>query len=406
MTPVPVLPAVVTELAGTRPRPRAVAALRAGLHARRLLLLKALLVRVERLGARTAASAARRDFERDWRLLEQAERTDAAAVRDVVDYPMTGAWLAEALAAPEGPAFEEHLAHFHGVAVAAALRAGRAVDPAPAPSRALVLPGLGVLVHRAGRIRLSGAARGTVTDGEGREVPGWTALRTLPGGGVVLDDLDPYRVPPQGIGPAGLPAAERPRSAHRLWARRWREAHALLSVTDPGRAAETGAVLRAVVPLAHSGADGAMSATLRAAPGAVLAQLPGDAEQLAEALVHEVHHTKLAALQELVPLCRPGGAAVHRVGWRTDPRPVPGVLHGAYAHLALTDLWWRAHTGPAVPRAWRRRAGEQFDKHRDQVGAALSILRESDELTRTGVEFVREMDRCHARLGVAAPGSR
>ncbi|MFG2349972.1 aKG-HExxH-type peptide beta-hydroxylase [Streptomyces phaeochromogenes] len=417
---------VFTELARTRPAAAGTEALRAGLHARRLLLLKSLLVRVEQRST-LLSSAVRQRFEENWVLLERAEQADAVAVRDAVDYPMTGAWLAEALAAPEGPSFEDHLAHFGGVAVAAAVRAGCGVSGTlTLPSKTLALPGLGLLRCSSGSARLSGhtglvriadgvedhhgvVLRSAARAGPGarRPVgggPGWSALRTLPGGAVVFDDLDPYRVSPSGIGPTSLPAAERPHSAHWLWAQKWREAHDLLSSIDPGRVTEIRSVLRAVVPLALPGRDGgsSMSATLRSAPGAILIQLPETAWELAESLVHEVHHTKLAALHELVPLYRPGGGALHRVGWRSDPRPIPGVFQGAYAHLALIDLWWRARTGSATPEKWRLRAAEQFESHQDRIGQALFILLESDELTFAGREFVREMGRRHASLGVAA----
>ncbi|WP_320777074.1 aKG-HExxH-type peptide beta-hydroxylase [Streptomyces sp. CRN 30] len=424
MTSVPVPPAVLAELARTRPTPGCTTALRAALHSRRLLLLKSLLVRLARMSDVTPG--ARREFAADWALLERAERTDAAAVRDVVDYPMTGSWLAAALGAPEGPAFERHLAHFRGVAVAAAVRAGCVDgDTRTVRTGVLSLPGLGVLRCPTGRVRISGrAGLVRIADAAGRDhvvlapraapaeprAPrrpgggsGWSALRALPGSAVVLDDLDPYRVPPHGIGPGALPAAGRPHSAERAWAQRWREAQALLTATDPGRAAETRTVLRAVVPLDPPTCDGVpMSATLRAAPGAVLAQLPAEAPELTESLVHEAHHTKLAALQEVLPLCRPETGALHRVGWRPDPRPVPGVLQGVYAHLALTDLWSRAATGPGMPAAWRRRADERFETYRGEVGEGLSILRESDELTSAGREFVGEMGRRHAHLGKAA----
>ncbi|WP_316959366.1 aKG-HExxH-type peptide beta-hydroxylase [Streptomyces sp. TRM68367] len=423
MTAVPVSTEVFTELARTRPLPAATTALRAALHTRRLLLLKSLLVRVER--RRTALqSVVRRRFEADWTLLERAEHTDAAVVRDVVDYPMTGAWLAEALAAPDGPLFEEHLARLGGVAVAAAVRAGCRFDiTSTLPSDTLSLPGLGLLRCPARRIRLSGDTRAVrITDDAGgsvalaRAMPegadprnrphgslSWTGLRALSGGGAVLDDLDPHRVPPGGIGPAALPAAERTHSGHPAWAARWRTAQALLAVADPGRAAETTALVRAVVPLAspvHIGVP--TSATLRTAPGAVLAQLPADPRDLAELLVHETQHTKLAAFDEMAPLCRPGGGTLHPVAWRRDPRPVPGVLQGAYAHLALLDLWRRARVAPASSPAWRRRAEERFEAHWEGVGEALSILRESDELTSAGREFVHNMATYHRSLGGAA----
>ncbi|MGW2486882.1 aKG-HExxH-type peptide beta-hydroxylase [Streptomyces sp. NPDC001606] len=407
-------------MARAQPLPRATATLLAALHARRMLLLKSLLVRAER--DRSALDGAvRRRFEGDWALLERAERADPAAVRAVLDYPTTGAWLAAALAAPEGPPFEDRLAGLGALAVAAAVRAGcRFTTTRALPAGTLCLPGLGLLRGARGPARLSGRGGALrITDGAGQtlRLPGavpagpgtrwapdgtlaWSALHTLPGSTAVLDDLDPYRVPDGGIGPAALPAAERPYSDPAGWAARWRHAQALLAATHPARATETTALLRAVVPLApHTGAGPPMSATLRTAPGAVLAQLPADRRELVELLVHETHHTKLAVLDELVPLCRPGGS-LHRVAWRRDPRPVPGVLQGAYAHLALMDLWSRARTGAAW--VWRRRAAERFDACQEQVAEALSALAGSDELTPHGREFVRHMGRHHARLAGAA----
>jgi HEXXH motif-containing protein len=410
MTQAPVPPDVLTALATTRPGPACTTALRSAVHARRMLLLKALLVRVDR---HHLPHAARRRFEQDWALLVRAERTDAAAVRAVLDYPMTGAWLAEALAAPDAAALAAHLRHLGAVALAAAVRAGCPADGTlPVPSGTLALPGLGVLRCPAGRVRLSGAPGLIRVDDDAGGVvltpfaahsatPAWSALETLPGGTVVLDDLDPYRVPAPGIGPNALRAAERSTTARRTWERRWREALALLTATDPPRATETTALLRAVVPLAPSdhGTGTLVGATLRAAPGATLVQLPADPAELAESLVHETHHSKLAALHEVVPLARPDGPAVHRVGWRTDPRPVPAVLQGAYAHLALTDLWWRVRCDPAAAPRWHSRAQEQFEAHRKDVEEALNALRGSDELTFEGREFVQNMRRHHARLG-------
>ncbi|MGC0412065.1 HEXXH motif-containing protein [Streptomyces sp. SAI-195] len=428
MTRASVPPDVLTALAGTRPTHAGTETLRDAVHARRMLLLKALLVRVERQHAHLPHPV-RRGFEDDWALLERAERTDPGAVREVLDYPTTGAWLTEALAAPAGPDFEAHLAHLAGVAVVAAARAGcSATGTLRVPSGLLGLPGLGVLRcpsgrarvgDRDGRLRVVEDAGQAAVDLPRRRAPaqhgargrtghgyGWSALRALPGGTAVLDDLDPYRVPHPGIGPTAVPAAERAHTDHPAWAGRWRRARVLLSVTDPGRITETDALVHALVPLAAAGRAGAVptGATVRAAPGAVLTQLPAGAAELAETLVHETHHTKLAALDDSVPLCRPGGT-LHRVGWRPDPRPASAVLQGTYAHLALLDLWWRAQRASAAPATWRQRAAERYGRYREQVGEALSVLRGSDELTCTGRDFVQEMHRHHSSLGTAVRNS-
>ncbi|MFD3943672.1 aKG-HExxH-type peptide beta-hydroxylase [Streptomyces sp. NPDC058579] len=415
------LPAgALAELARTRPAEADGALLRSALHARRLLLLKALLVRVQRDREAIDAGVFRR-FEESWHLLERIEGRHPAVVRDVLDYPMTGAWLAAALVEPLGPALDRHLVRLESLAVTAALRADWPLDIAvEAPDGFLSLPGVGRQTARSGRVRIKAGFRvarihpeeptpaaptvllltdrrtGTLV-GRGQ---GWQSLSTLPDSTARLDDLDPYRVPPGGVGVPPRTAASAGDTDPAVWFARWRAAHALLAGTDPGRAAEVLRCLRAVVPLAPHG-HRSLGATLRSAPGAVLTSVPAGAQDMAETLVHEIHHSKLATLHELVPLYRQSRAAVHRVGWRPDARPIGGVLQGAYAHLALTDLWRRAATAQALPRPWRSSAGQQFDHIHDQVGEALVILLESDELTNEGREFAQQMRRHHASLGAA-----
>lgn len=397
--------------------PAGLAVLRSALHTRRLLLLKALLIRVGRQRESVEQSALSR-FERSWELLERVERSHPAVVRDLLDYPTTGAWLAAALAEPAGPLFDRMLGHLDGLAATAALRCGGPLDlTVETPGGLLPLPGVGRLRVAAERVRISAGGR-TVRfhpDGARRPVtagltlvdrhrrvltghgPGWSAVCPLPGGAACLDDLDPYRVPG---GATAVTAAEHADTDHAAWAARWRAAQNLLLRTDPGRAAEVAHVVRVIVPLVPRGPRH-LGATLSAAPGAVLTSLPDGGGGMAETLVHELHHSKLATLHELVPLYGPGRGVVHRVGWRPDPRPVAGVLHGAYAHLALADLWRRAATAHGVPKSWRSGAGQQFDDIHDQVGEALEILLESDELTAGGREFTRQMRLHHASLGAA-----
>ncbi|GAA3391004.1 aKG-HExxH-type peptide beta-hydroxylase [Streptomyces roseoviridis] len=410
--------AVFARLARTRPDPAGLTLLGSALHTRRLLLLKALLVRVQRQRGSVDPAALGR-FERSWALLERAETLRPAVVRDVLDYPSTGVWLAAALAEPAGPGFDRLLARLDALALTAALRCGGALDlTVETPDGLLSLPGVGRLRVAAERVRF-GADDGTVRvhpDGSRRPVPagltlvdrvrgvlaghgpGWSAVRRLPRGGARLDDLDPYRVPAGAGGASVGTAADHADTDHPAWSARWRSARELLLRTDPGRAAEVARAVSVVVPLVRRGPRH-LGATLSAAPGAVLTSLPAEAQGMAETLVHELHHSKLATLHELVPLYGPGREALHRVGWRPDPRPVAGVLHGAYAHLALADLWRRAVTADGVPRSWRSGAGQQFDDIHDQVGEALAILLESDELTAEGREFADQMRQHHASLG-------
>ncbi len=377
------------------------------MRSRRLILLKSLLTRIEEPGA--VAPRDRRRFDEHWRLLEHAEAHHAPSAADALAYPSIGTWLARALTAADGAALTALLDHFGAVAAAVALRAGADFTAdLPAPGGVLALPGVGVLRTADAVVRLTadgpavrpgpagGPRDGVLLRGAGRvrgAAPGWQGLTRLPGTAAYLDDLDPYRAPPGGVGRAGLPAAPRTGDA-RPWTRQWRAALALLRATDPVRAAEVSALLRCLVPLGR-GAGGAAkaSATFRTAPGAVLTTRPGTAAGLAEVLVHEIQHSKLAVLHDLMPLHGASPEARYRVAWRPDPRPLGGVLQGTYAHLALADFWARAaHHRSLAPRA-RRDARARRDSCARQVAEALPVLLESAELTSAGRQFVAGMER-------------
>lgn len=412
--------AALARLARTRAEAGDLDLLLRGLHSRRLVLLKSLLTRLDR---EPVPAPARDLFERHWRLLERTEARHPDAVRDTLDYPAVGNWLARTLAAEDGAALARGLGRLGAVAAAAALRGGGGFGVTlPAHDGRIVLPGIGALAvrgptarlvagGRTARLTTGGGHRGVLLLAGGRVTGagGWRGLRRLPGtagASVRLDDLDPYRAPPEGVGRAALPPAPRAETRHQPWARRWRGALALLRATDPGRAAEAAALVRCLVPLARTGPHGhrpRVSATFRAAPGAVLTTLPDTAADLAAVLVHETQHSKLSVLHDLLPLHRPAPAAAYRVPWRSDPRPLAGVLQGAYAHLALADFWTRAAAGTALPPAARGEARIRGDSYRRQVAATLPLLLESSELTLTGQEFTEGMRVHLASLG-AAPG--
>ena len=68
---------------------------------------------------------------------------------------------------------------------------------------------------------------------------------------------------------------------------------------------------------------------------------------LSELLVHEMQHVKLIALRDLFDLFDRADAGRSTVPWRPDGRPIEGLLHGTYAHLAIAELWRsRARQGP------------------------------------------------------------
>ncbi|MEU9375271.1 HEXXH motif-containing putative peptide modification protein [Streptomyces sp. NPDC048255] len=359
-------------LASTEPSAEGTRLVRDVRRSKRLVLLRAVLDAAPGGPAGEAAG--------HWALLEEAERRDPGAVRDVLHYPATGVWAEETLRrlhAPYGPAPD--LAHLGALAAAAALRAGISFGLTLRPLHGrLLLPTLGLLrPDRPGPVALT--ERSWDADD-----PATLPLHTLPGGATALDDLDPYRAP----GPAyPAPAAVRPArrltpKGHKRWDTQWSGALTLLQRYDTVRAEETVQLLRSVVPLA--GGSRSHGATLPAAAGSVLARAQAP-PALAATLVHEVQHGKLSALADVLTLHTADRTPRHWAPWRTDPRPLDGLLHGAYAHLALAGYWQRAALYGA------RGAWAQHARIRAQVAAVLPVLRTHPRLTPAGREFTEAM---------------
>lgn len=416
-------PGTFASLASTRPAPGDALLLRAGLHSRRLVLLKSLLARAER---HAVPPAVRQPLEQHWKLLERAEARAPHAAREALAYPSVGNWLLHVLSVPAEEdavsgeaAFGDALGGLGALAAAVALRTGTGFRMTlPAPGGRLTLPGIGSYDARAARVRLVAGPRSLrLTSGDRRTGtvvlppysratgPGWHGLRPMPGSaGALLDDLDPHRA---SIRPAGrfappLTGDSTGGGRARAWTARWSAALTLLGAADPERRWEVASLVRAVVPLLRT-PGGTSSGTLRSAPWGVLTELPEKAGDMAAVLVHEVQHSKLAVLCDVTPLHHANGAAVHHVPWRADARPLDAVLQGTYAHLALADLWYRLNRRPAATPAARAIARARCEDYREQVASPLALLRGCGELTSRGREFTDGMTRHHARLRTA-PG--
>ncbi|MEV7420609.1 HEXXH motif-containing putative peptide modification protein [Streptomyces sp. NPDC089919] len=373
-------PDVLRALASTEPSAEGARLLGEVRRSKRLLLLRAIL-----------DAAPGTESAEHWALLEEAERQDPAAVRDVLHYPATGVWAEETLRrlhAPGGRAPAPDLGHLGALAAAAALRAGISFKSVLRPVQGrLVLPTLGLLRP---------ARPGPVTLTEGAWDPADPAalpLHALPGGHTALDDLDPYRAT------AGPPAQLRPARrltprGHRRWDAQWSAALTLLDRYDPARAGEAAGLLRSIVPLA--GACRSTGATQPAAPGSVLVRVQSP-PALAATLVHEIQHGKLAVLGDLLALHTADRTPRHWAPWRSDPRPFEGLLHGTYAHLALARYWQRAALYGARA-AWAAHA-----RYRAQVAAVLPALQESRQLTPAGREFTAAMAEAERAMDELPP---
>ncbi|WP_327369822.1 aKG-HExxH-type peptide beta-hydroxylase [Streptomyces sp. NBC_01217] len=403
---------------------------------RRLLLLRALL---DAAGAAPATVVPPRALDRlrqDWALLETAECADRAAVRTVLLHPLTGPWAQRCLrglsgTAP-GPELPVDLDHLSVLAAAAAIRAGVAVTTRlTAHDGLLSLPTLGALRTASGPVGISFAEGeltvreaggrppltvraqqdGTACSADPRWLPVLALSAVLPGTGPIpLDDVDPYRTEGPGIRRQGLSAATHIDDHERkAWADSWSGIEPLLRIGGEHRLTEAAVLLRCLVPLGPPPGSGPIgegaahcSGTRREAFGAVLSSKPPTSAYFASTLVHELQHTKLAALSTLVRLHHHDATPRHFAPWRTDPRPFDGLLQGAYAHIALADYWQRFALG-ARRVTHRDLAWAEHARCREQVGAVLPVLAGSAALTREGRVLVDEMITLYHRLDDCPP---
>lgn len=344
-----------------------------------------------------------------WDLLVHLDAAAPETARTVLIHPFLRPRMMRLLRRDVGPPVPRSPEPdpFAPIAAAIAVRAGIAADVRlPVVGGEVFLPTVGafrlpstgveavVLTVRSGGFRLlAGSETYDVSlDAPGTWPPGWRPTRRsgLPGHGLIIEDLDPAR---DCYGqPVRERLAEQPAVA---LAQTVAEAWRLVERDVPHHAEGMRRGMRAIVPLEPSPTTALRSATARDAFGAVAAGPVDVPEALAVLLVHEWQHSKLGAVLDLYDLVEPGSPVRLPVGWRPDPRPAEAVLQGAYAHLAVAEVWHArvAADGPTDPMA-----ATHADRFRDWTGQALDALAASGSLTGAGERFVATMGRGLAEL--------
>lgn len=362
-------------------------------------------------------------------VFQKAEDENAEIVRKALLYPYVGEWLAQCRiaihAAPEE--LFEHLRYLGNVTAVCALDAGLECElPVSMIDGDVALPGMGVAssgsepddgtatvkiigdrdrglcaqIAAGGRVVAVPLSAGieqfkpSLPTANG-EPARWLALRRIDAScdgldiSLIIDDLDPFR------GGHGLRLADRLddttvagwqgllRDGWEILVRRHRERAELLA---------EGLVCIAPVEVDEKGTGA--NATSMNAFGALSMSWPYDPSNLAVGLVHEFQHGKLGALLDLVPLCVPDDSKRFYAPWRGDPRPLGGLLQGAYAYVGVTDFW---NVERQVEHKTRSYAHVEFARWREQVRRAVDVIAASGQLTDEGVDFVAELrSRCDA----------
>jgi HEXXH motif-containing protein len=256
----------------------------------------------------------------------------------------------------------------------------------------ILLPSLGRAVVPAADVRIT-ADRAEVggvqlPDDPSVDTAGWQALRQLSVTTrgkrlhLLIDDLDPYRAPGAANMAGRLSAAD---VAH--WQAVLDSAWDLLVRHHPTVAEEVAAMIRVLTPLIPP-PGGHVSATSGETFGSVALSTPPDACSLAVTLAHEVQHAKMCALLDMVPLTRADDGRRFYAPWREDPRPISGLLQGAYAFLGVAGFWRRQ----SDLDDWEAALAE-FARWRDAVRLVVNTLVISGQLSHAGELFAAGMDR-------------
>ena len=375
--------------------PEAISVLAAAEQDKHEILLRGVLAAAAK--ARDATQA--RYANAGWEVLTEAGRLDREAAERIKRYPAVGSWAVRTLSAPDTDAQDRGAvpARLATVAAAAAIRSGLDAEvPVLAVDGVVSLPSLGAVRVDADsavvRSRPGGAEvrwlHGRVeipAEGE-NDAPGWLGIRDCRAGDLatVIEDLDPFRMPSE----AGELTPRLTATEAGDWQRVLRQGWEVLAAGHPTVAAEVAAALSVIVPLSRS-EHGHQSSSGPDTFGAVATSKPPDPETCACTLTHELQHVKLCAVIDVVQLTKRDDGRRYYAPWRNDPRPIGGLLQGAYAHIGVTEFWRRQRELTVAMD--QSRADGQFALWRVGTTRVIDTLLRSGQLTAFGMEFVRGM---------------
>ncbi|GAT70630.1 HEXXH motif domain-containing protein [Planomonospora sp. ID91781] len=350
-------------------------------------------------------------------LLSDMENRAADRVGRVLRHPAAGAWAWRTYRSLSRRTGEEDPGRLGALALSAAIGSQTACElRLPVAGRDVMLPSLGLLTLPAGLgavadvvVRPDGTGTGGGTgDGDGAELrfgrftvrvdphrdgPGWQALHRLavrPGLSLIVDDLDPYRWAVADVVEPRLTAERR-----RWWQSCLRDAWRILTAHHGIVAEEVAAATSVLTPI-QAPASGQNSATSRETFGTMALSEPRHGLGFAETFAHEVQHAKLTALTDMVDLTLPDDGQRHYAPWRPDPRPVYGLLQGAYAYLGVAGFWHRQRAFESGDAGFR--AQVEFARWREGAHLVTGTLQASGCLTEQGQEFVAVMRGTLERL--------
>ena len=163
--------------------------------------------------------------------------------------------------------------------------------------------------------------------------------------------------------------------ANQEWAPVFQTAADILHRQDAAMAQECLQLTPAVLAL-HSGGTSYGSSSPPEVLGLVF--LPGvlDPTDVAECLLHEALHQKLFRAEEGAPLFEAelGDEEIYYSPWRSDPRPLRMLVHGAYVFTGVSHYWRTIQQSERDDKDGRENAGFHSYYRARQAQAAMHIV--------------------------------
>ena len=365
---------------------------------RRLLLIRGVVELSRRMG-----HARQGLVSEAYELLAAVQQVAPKAVDEVLRYPAVGLWAWHTVRGLMSGWRDERTdpAGLALVAGAAAVRAGFGCRIlVPVTEGAVTLPSLGRAIvggcssktsllccEPGGTEIIAGHVSVSIPDGPERDTANWRGLRVISAEAegenirLIIDDLDPYRMP----GP--LLRGRLTEAETDSWARCLADAWHLVIRSHRTVAGEVAEIVRVMTPLAASPGGGQVSASSRETYGCIGVSSATSPIELAVTLAHEIQHSKLFVIDSVEPLTLPEDGSRFYAPWRTDPRPLSGLLQGAYAYLGVAGFWRRQRLVEDVGKVGFH-AHVEFARWRIAVAQVAGILLGSHRLTGAGEAFV------------------
>jgi HEXXH motif-containing protein len=303
------------------------------------------------------------------------------AQHEIVSYPTFAIWLDQLLATTQagGERLPEVLRHLWRFAISGAMktqsgdfrcrvpvdRAGRIFFPATHQY-------VQIQECQSGHSVLASIRRGSVEiESESRTAPVWNSIPIF-GPGIEINSLDSDF---DAFTPTSFERDQLTKRHEIRWLAIAIPAWEMIAQVSEPLSKEL-SLHRVIVPIRVDKPQIALSATSPDVPATSFSSWCSTTPELVEMLIHEYHHDKLNMLLSVDPLITGSETAVYPSPWKEQPRPLLGILHGAYVFTGVFQFWSWVFEGneASLGMLFRDRVLRHCVRLREQLAQAFQTL--------------------------------